>query len=47
MNETAIASAKPAAGADARALRVAVVGIGWWSDVLRRNRDRVVLHALA
>jgi predicted dehydrogenase len=33
MNETAMQGSKPKP-ADARKLRVAVVGIGWWSDVL-------------
>src|SRR6516225_5860638 len=36
MNETALtqANAATATAADARKLRVAVLGIGWWSDVL-------------
>ena len=34
MNEAAAATAKLAPAQEARPLRVAVVGIGWWSDVL-------------
>jgi predicted dehydrogenase len=34
MNEITMTAAKPAMAARARPLRVAVVGIGWWSDVL-------------